>query len=237
MPTTEPAIAGAPAEGATPLAVTCPPPLAWSEVLADFHKQADSWYLDRPNYRMSGRTLGTGPPLYLLNGLSGTHELYSLLVWLLRDRYRCVLYDYAPGPRGHVLTLDDMADDLVAIADTCDDRAPSIFATSFGGLIAMTALARHPHRFPRAIVQAGFARRSLTWFERQCIDICRHVTGRLRHFPGRGAVQRHNHRRWFPPFDGTRWQFFLDNTGSVRLAELASRAAIVRNCDLRPLLP
>jgi pimeloyl-ACP methyl ester carboxylesterase len=101
----------------------------------------------------------------------------------------------------------------------------------------MKALARHPGRIQRAIFQAGFAHRSLSWFERQIIDICRWLPGRLRHFPGRNAVQRHNHRRWFPPFDGTRWQFFSDNTGSAPLAELAGRAAIVRDCDLRPLLP
>src|SRR5437899_384251 len=106
----------------TPPAPTCPPPLAWVDVLADFHKQADAWYLDRPQYRLSGRTLGSGPPLYFLNGFSGTHELYALLVWLLRDRYRCVLFDYPVAPRGMHVSLDDTADDLVAIADTCGDR-------------------------------------------------------------------------------------------------------------------
>ena len=237
MPTTDPAAADTSAQATTTLAANCPPPLAWSEVLADFHKQADAWYFDRPNYRLSGRTLGSGPPLYLLNGFSGTHELYSLFVWLLRDRFRCVLFDYPVSAGGKHLTLDDMADDLVAIADTCADRTCSVFASSFGGLVAMTALGRHPGRFDRTIIHAGFAHRSLSWFERLLIDVCRRLPGRLRHFPGRGAVQRQNHRRWFPPFDGTRWQFFSDNTGSAPLAELARRAAIVRDCDLRPLLP
>jgi pimeloyl-ACP methyl ester carboxylesterase len=237
MPTIEPATAGAPAPIAATPETGCPPPLAWSDVLADFHKQADAWYLDRPKYRLSGRTLGAGPPLYLLNGFSGTHELHSLFVWLLRDRYRCVLFDYSVPVGGKPLTLDDMADDLVAIADTCGDRKFSVFASSFGGLVALTAMGRHPHRIDRAIVHAGFAHRSLSWFERLLIDVCRRIPLRLRHFPGRGAVQRQNHRRWFPPFDGTRWQFFSDNTGSVPLAELACRAAIVRDCDLRSLLP
>jgi pimeloyl-ACP methyl ester carboxylesterase len=237
MPTTEPALANSPDQPAAPAESTCPPPLAWVDVLADFHKQADAWYLDRPNYRISGRTLGSGPALYLLNGYSGTHELYSLFVWLLQDRYRCVLFDYpVPSDRKN-LTLTDMADDLVAIADTCGDRQCHLFASSFGGLVAMTAMARHPGRFGRSIIQAGFARRSLSRFERAFIDICQRLPGRLRHFPGRGAVQRQSHRRWFPPFDWTRWQFFSDNTGSVPLADLADRAAIVRDCDLRPLLP
>ena len=163
--------------------------------------------------------------------------MYSLFVWLLRDRFRCVLFDYAAPAGGTTLTLDDMADDLVAIADTCGDRKCSLFASSFGGLVAMAAIGRHPGRFDRAIINAGFACRNLSWFERQLIDVCRQLPGRLRHFPGRGTIQRQNHRRWFPPFDGTRWRFFSDNTGSVPLAELARRAALIRDCDLRPLLP
>jgi 3-oxoadipate enol-lactonase len=237
MPTAEAAASDSPAPRDATAEATCPPPLAWSEVLADFHKQADAWYLDRPNYRLSGRTLGAGPALYLLNGFSGTHELYSLFVWLLRDRYRCVLFDYPAPARGTKITLDDMADDLVAIADTCGDRKCHLYATSFGGLVAIAAMGRHPARFDRSIIQAGFAHRSLSRFERLSIDVCRRLPGRLRHFPGRGAVQRQNHRLWFPPFDGTRWQFFSDNTGSVPLADLARRAAIMRDCDLRPLLP
>ena len=241
MSTTELGDAGSTAQNATTPAAGCPPPLAWSEVLADFHKQADAWYLDRPNYRLSGRTLGSGPALYLLNGFSGTHELYSLLVWLLRDHFRCVLFDYAAPARGTRLTLNDLADDLIAIADTCGDRQAGVFASSFGGLVALTAMRRHLGLFDRVILHAGFAHRDLSRFERLFIDVCRRLPGwfpgRLRHFPGRSAVQRHNHRRWFPPFDATRWQFFSDNTGSVPLADLALRAAIVRDCDLRPLLP
>ena len=236
-PTSDPAIADWPEQSAAPVETGCPPPLAWVDVLADFHKQADAWYLDRPNYRISGRTLGSGPPLYLLNGFSGTHELYSLFVWLMRDRYRCVLFDYPVSPGRKRLTLTELADDLVAIADTCGDRKCHLFASSFGGLVALTAMARHPRRFDRSIIQAGFARRSLSRSERVCIDLCRRLPGRLRHIPGRAAIQQQSHRRWFPPFDGTRWQFFSDNTGSVPLTELAGRATIVRDCDLRSLLP
>lgn len=241
MSTTETAESASRDQPAATVEGGCPPPLAWVDVLAEFHKQADSWYLDRPNYRLAGRTLGSGPPLYLLNGISGTYELYALFVWLLRDRFRCVLFDYAAPASGKDLTLDDLADDLVAIADTCQDRTCSLFATSFGGLVAMQAMTRHPQRFDRAILQAGFAHRSLSRFERLLIDVCRPFPGwfpgRLCHFPGRGVIQRHNHRGWFPPFDGTRWQFFSDNTGSTPLADLARRAAIVRDGDLRPLLP
>jgi pimeloyl-ACP methyl ester carboxylesterase len=214
----------------------CPPPLEWQAVLREFHRQAEAWYLDRNGYRISGRTLGTGSPLYLLNGFSGTHELHALLVWLLRDRYRCVVFDYAtPAARGSV-ALAELADDLIAVADAAGDGKLDVFAPLFGGLVALETMRRHPERIGRAVLQGGFAHRCLSRFERLLIRVCGLVPGRLRHMPWRGILQTHSHRRWFPPFDKTRWQFLYDNTGAVPLAEMARRAAIIRDCDLRPFL-
>jgi pimeloyl-ACP methyl ester carboxylesterase len=243
LPASDPSLNGDAAVGLSPAPTAvpageggCPPPLEWQDVLREFHRQAEAWYLDRKDCRISGRTIGSGPPLYLLNGFSGTHELHALLVWLLRDRYRCVVFDYAtPSVRGGVV-LADLADDLIAVADAAGDRQVDIFAPLFGGLVALEAMRRHPARIRRAVVQGGFARRSLSRFERLLIRLCALHPGRLRHLPLRGILQTQSHRRWFPPFDRTRWQFLYDNTGAVPLAEMASRAAIVRDCDLGPVL-
>jgi pimeloyl-ACP methyl ester carboxylesterase len=222
--------AAPPAEGG------CPPPLEWQDVLREFHRQADAWYLDRKNFRIPGRIFGSGRPLYLLNGFSGTHELHALLAWLLRDRYRCVLFDYAtPASRGSV-TLADLADDVVAVADASGDRQFDVFAPLFGGVVALEAMRRHPDRIGHGILQGAFAHRHLSRAERLLIRSCTWHPGKLRHLPLRGILQTQSHRRWFPPFDRTRWQFLFDNTGSVPLADMARRAAIVRDCDLRPVL-
>jgi len=214
----------------------CPPPLAWQEVLRDFHRTADAWYLDRENYRIVGRTLGSGPPLYFLNGFSGTSELYALLVWLLRDQFRCVLFDYTlSGARGP-LSFERLADDLVAVARTCGDDTCDLFASSLGGLVALTAMRREPARFRRAIIQAGFARRELSLAERGLIRLCRLHPGKLRSVPFRRLIQQQSHRVWFPPFDATRWEFLLQNTGGVRVSGLAHLAGMVRDADLRPML-
>lgn len=214
----------------------CPPPLAWQEVLREFHRTADAWYLDRGNYRISGRTLGSGPPLYFLNGFSGTHELYALLVWLLRDHYRCVLFDYAVAGGCGPVALDRLTADLIAVADTCGDEACDLFASSLGGLVALSAMQREPGRFRRAILQGAFALRELTFAERSLIRLCRILPGKLRHLPGRRFLQRQNHLPWFPPFDTTRWEFLAANTGEVPLGSLARLAALVRDCDLRAVL-
>jgi len=214
----------------------CPPPLEWQDVLREFHRQADAWYLDRKGFRISGRTFGSGRPLYLLNGFSGTHELYALLVWLLRDRYRCVLFDYASPASRNPLTLAEMADDLLAVADAAGERQFDVFAPLFGGLVAMEAMQRYPRRIGRGILQGAFAHRRLSSAERFLIRLCACYPGKLRHLPLRGILQAQSHRRWFPPFDRTRWQFLFDNTGSVPLAAMARRAALIRDCDLRPVL-
>jgi pimeloyl-ACP methyl ester carboxylesterase len=228
--------AGSASAAAPPAEGDCPPPLEWQDVLREFHRQAEAWYLDRKEVRISGRTLGSGRPLYLLNGFSGTHELYALLVWLLQDRYRCVLLDYAtPVSRGR-LTVADLADDLLAVADAADDRHFDVFAPLFGGLVAMEAMRRHPDRIGRGILQGAFAHRRLSRAEKFLIRLCSWYPGKLRHLPLRGILQTQSHRHWFPPFDRTRWQFLFDNTGSVPLPAMARRAALVRDCDLRPVL-
>lgn len=214
----------------------CPPPLAWQEVLREFHQTADAWYLDRPGYRISGRTLGSGTPLYFLNGFSGTHELYALMVWLLRDQYRCVLFDYATSSPGAPLTLERLTGDLIAVAETCGDQTCDLFASSLGGLVALSAMEREPGRFRRAVIQAGFAHRELSRAERMLIRLCRFHPGKLRSLPLRRLIQGQNHRAWFPPFDATRWEFLAQNTGNVPLSHLARLAALVRDADLRPLL-
>lgn len=218
----------------------CPPPLAWQEVLGEFHSQAEVWYLERPGYRLTGRMLGNGPPLYLLNGFGGTHEIYALLVWLLRDRFRCVVWDY-PGTSvqtttEETVTLDDLSDDLAAVAETCGDLSIDVYAPSFGSLVALNSMLRHSPLVRRAVLQGGFAHRRLSRFESWLARSCRFFPGPVKRFPGSRAVREHNHRRWFPPFDTTRWQFLEDTVGRVPVRALAWQAALVRDMDLRSLL-
>jgi pimeloyl-ACP methyl ester carboxylesterase len=219
----------------------CPTPLAWQEVLRTFRGESTPWELGRGTYSLRGREWGEGPPLYFLNGLGGTYELSALLVWLLRDHFRCVLFDY-PGTHGECvrlsrITLSDLVEDLFAVADARGDRKFFLHASSFGGLIALQALASQPGRIERAILQGAFAHRQLSWAERGLIQACRWLPLRMGQMPFHAALQRQNHRPWFPPHDPTRWQFLAEDTGGLPLSAVAHRAGIVRDADLRPLLP
>lgn len=217
-------------------ATGCPPPLAWQQVVREFVEQGTPWYLDRPRYRLQGRSWGTGRPLYFLNGMTGTHELFALLVYLLRTDFRCVLFDYpgsvSSGNDSRGLTLPDHAADVLAIADQIGDAEFDLYATSFGSLVGLQVLLQAPGRIGRALLQGAFAERRLSAAERGLIRLYAHLPGRMKHVPFSRFVQEHNHRRWFPPLDLTRWEFFLNTVGQTPAATVARRASLIRDYSL-----
>ena len=104
----------------------CPTPLGWAEVLQSFRAESTAWSVDVEGGFLRGRTLGRGRPLYFLNGISGNCELFCLLAWLLRDDFRCVLFDYRNGG-SKWLTPSQLVEDLLVVADARHDR--TAFAT------------------------------------------------------------------------------------------------------------
>ena len=233
-------VVDAPVKTTEPETNSCPPPLGWQQVLRTVQRDSAEWRLDRSGHTIRGRTFGRGPPLYFLNGIGGTSDLFALFVWLLREDFRCVLFDYESGFRfpgsGPRLSVADMAEDLFAVARMQGDKRFSLYATSFGTLVALHAMLHQPDRIERAVLQGGFAHRNLSLFEKMLARICSFVPGSYRHVPLRKKIQWWNHRRWFPPFDITRWQFLVEDTGSLPIATLARRACLLIESDLRSRL-
>lgn len=218
----------------------CPAPLSWRQVLEVFRRQADAWELRRSDLVLLGRTWGTGPPLYLLPGLGGTHELYALLIYLLRDNFRCVTFhdddDGGGANAARPPAADDFARDLFAVAEKHHDRRFRLFAPAFGSARALTAMLAEPERIEAAVLQSGFAHRELSIAERLLIRLGGRVRRTLADLPFWKTVQTQNHKPWFPPFDHSRWHFFLENTGQVPVSRLARRAAVLRDFDVRQRL-
>ena len=206
-----------------------------------FAREAEPWFLQRDGYQVTGRIWGSGPPLYFLPGFTGTIDLFALLAYLLRDEFRCVLLDYPGSLDGRVppetRRLETLTADLFAVADRCGDAQFDLFATSFGSLVGVQAMLEQPGRIGRAVLQGPFAHRRLSTSERLLAAVLRRMPGRLAHLPLRKSIQWQNHRQWFPPFDATRFEFYLENTGRVRLNALGWRADVIRRSDLRPRLP
>ena len=126
----------------------CPTPLGWAQVLDSFRSESTSWTLQHDGAVIEGRTLGRGRPVYFLNAIAGDSELFCLLAWLLRDDFRCVVFDYPTRDetslRQRRQTAMALAADLLAIADSQGDEVFSLFATPFGSLVALARRIRIP---------------------------------------------------------------------------------------------
>ena len=217
----------------------CPPPLRCREVWDAVQQEATKWSLPRTGYSLRGWTYGSGPPLYFVNGFAGVAALYSLMAYLLRDQFRCVLFDVdlssaqrQHGPR----QLTDFATDLLEAATGLGDSTFSVFGATFGGTVALQTAVLAPERVENLYLQSVPAHCQLTWAERFIASQCSNSRRPLSRFPYRLNVQTFNHRRWFPPLDPDRWAFFLEMTGRQSIALPARQALALHLTDLRPQL-
>jgi len=199
----------------------CPPPLLWADVLARVEQGVRETRFDRAGRVVTVRSFGEGRPLYVLPGGLGDWRLFSLTMWLLRDEFRMVVVD----------PPEEAAADLFAAADRLGDASFSLFATSLGALPALQAMLERPSRIERAILHAADCRLRLSTTERLLAFAGRMTRRPLESLPFFNRIQLHNHRRWFPPFDASRWEFFLANVGRTPVRSLCRRLGALRAAD------
>lgn len=214
----------------------CPTPLMWQEVLESYLRDSRAWEVQCGQHRLFGRTWGQGPPLYFLNNFAATAEMFSLLLWLLRDTYRCIVFDPMTSDVKTALqsrpTMRNFAADLFAVADANQDRRFAVYGAGFGAAVAMQAALDQPDRVERLILQHGFARRPLSLSERLLASLCLRSGRSLKDLPQRVRFQSVNHRPWFPPFDPSRFDFLIESSGTLPLRDLARRALAVHSFDI-----
>ncbi|WP_405161361.1 alpha/beta hydrolase [Nocardia sp. NBC_01499] len=99
---------------------------------------------------------GTGPGLVLAHGAGGTIETnFGALIPALAATHTVVASDY---PDSNIqLTLDGLADALVAAAVDSGVETFTIVGYSLGSTVAVRAAVRHPDRVRGLILAAGFA--------------------------------------------------------------------------------
>jgi 3-oxoadipate enol-lactonase len=97
-----------------------------------------------------------GSVVVLSNSLGSTHRMWDAQLIDLQQRFRVIRYDTrghgdSPVPQGPY-TIDDLADDLVALLDRLDVRRAHIVGLSLGGMTAMRVAARNPERVDRLVL-------------------------------------------------------------------------------------
>jgi pimeloyl-ACP methyl ester carboxylesterase len=209
----------------------CPPPLRCRQVAENWHAVAEAWTLPGSRFGTHGTQAGSGPALYFLNPFGGCAELFTLLAWLLREQYRCVLMDWQQ-PVDRRVRLDDFAADVAAVADHLGDRTFAVYGATFGAAVATQLAVHHPDRVTNLILQGAWERRRLSLGERGLAWWYRRSNKPLSTWPSREEFQAANHRVWFPPLDPDRWAWFLEVTGSIPLALMSAEARAIDRVDL-----
>jgi pimeloyl-ACP methyl ester carboxylesterase len=106
------------------------------------------------------RVIGTGRPLVLIMGLSGTMDAWdpALVDALARGGRRVVLLDNRGMGRsrlgGAPVTIRRMADDVAAVIRRLRLGRPDVLGYSMGGMVAQSLAVRYPGRVRRLVLAA-----------------------------------------------------------------------------------
>jgi len=234
----------------------CPPPLQWRDVIDRVFEIAEPWSVESQGITHTGFACGQGPPLYLLNGLAGSSAMYALVVWLLRDDFRCILWDYptprdirrakqrdtsagANMPAGVRGDVKHLATALIDVANAHGDDQFSVFGSSWGATIGLTAMHAWPKRIVRGVFQTAFRQLPLSHSERWLARLGRLIPTRrwpVEKLPAVGKIFETSHKAWFPPFDASRFEFLRGEILNTPVRTLATRAHQAATFDLAPLL-
>ena len=90
------------------------------------------------------------PPLLLIQGLGYTADMWHRILPALAAQRRVVVFDNRGVGRSSVpeppWTVEQMADDAIAVLDAAGGVRAHVFGVSMGGLIAQEVALRHPDR-------------------------------------------------------------------------------------------
>jgi pimeloyl-ACP methyl ester carboxylesterase len=214
-------------------------PITLTEAQRRFEQEATRSIFDTGRYRATFFSWGDGPPILLVPGLSDRGEVFLLLAALLSRQYRCIAYDLpvggTDGAKLHRYTHDALLADAIGLLDHLGVRQAYLYGASYGSTIVLRLLHDHPLRFPRGIIQGGFARRPLAPAEWLLAKMARHWPGSMNRLPLREWILRQGHHAPFASQPPEVWRFFLDDDRPI--AAVATHALILHAADLRSLLP
>jgi proline iminopeptidase len=120
---------------------------------------------------VDGNRVEERPTILLLHGGPGLdHMTYKLGLDDLSDVAQVIMYDHRGQGRSdrrptEEWTLDTWADDVVRLCDVLGIERPIVFGNSFGGMVAMHYLARHPQHPAKVVLSSTTPRMHLDAIE------------------------------------------------------------------------
>jgi len=111
------------------------------EVMAGIMNKSDAYWIDHRGCRLFCRVQGHGPPVLLIQGVGVHGDGWEPQVRALATRYRCATFDNRgmgqSQPTGSAdISVPQMAQDALAVMDSCGWTSAHLIGHSLGGLIA-----------------------------------------------------------------------------------------------------
>lgn len=183
---------------------------------------------------------GEGPPIVFIHGISDVARSFAMMAADLCRDFTCVLYELPTGEEDHAgmggYRHPTFVNDLISLLNHLNLERTYVFGSSFGATIALRAMAEHPTRFARAVLQGAFARRPVSPREVILAQFARYWKGRMRSMPVRTSLKNPKESMVFDTAPPDRAVFLQDNCGSSPISTVARVGLVISKLDLRPLL-
>jgi pimeloyl-ACP methyl ester carboxylesterase len=113
-------------------------------------------YASIPSGRLYYEVHGEGDPLLLHPGFGCTVEIYWRNTGTLAEHFKVIVFDPRGAGRSDTcppdLTMQDLANDAVALLDEIGEPSAHVVGTSFGGMVAQHVAIEHPGRVRRLVL-------------------------------------------------------------------------------------
>lgn len=186
-------------------------------------------------YVVSGRA--DAPVVVLSNSLGATWEMWDANLAAWEEHFRIVRFDTrghgrSPAPTGPY-TIDDLADDVIALLDTLDVDRAHFVGLSLGGMTGLRLAARNPDRLARLVVLCTGARLdpASMWTDRAATVRAKGTTA-----VAAAAVQRWFTSAWLDEHPHERKKS-EEMAASTPAEGYASCCEVIAAMDLNPDLP
>jgi 3-oxoadipate enol-lactonase len=118
----------------------------------------------RIHYEVTGKSGAT--PVLMIQGLGASKNAWNLQRIAMATRFRCISFDNRGAGRSdkptEPFTLEQMADDAIAVLDAAGIETAHVVGASMGGVISQIVAVKYPHRV-RSLTLVCTACRNHPW--------------------------------------------------------------------------